>query len=276
MSYKLLTVSGNPKVMKGDKVSKYLTAIMHLSPINTKICPYQDIAGCKEACLNTAGRGGIIKKGETTNVIQEARKRKTNLYLEDRNTFMSYLITDIQKFVRYCEKKDKLPCIRLNGTSDIQWETIPTENTHYSISQMYLLQEHAEYFEGYGHTEWKPCKELVDLGWREAKNIFELFPDVQFYDYTKIPTRKVSDIENYHLTWSYSEANMKYANWFDKIAYNIAVVFNGALPIHFKGREVVNGDETDLRFLDKGNVIVGLKAKGKAKKDTSGFVIQTI
>ena len=276
MSYKLLTVSGNPKVMKGDKVSKYLTAIMHLSPINTKICPYQDIAGCKEACLNTAGRGGIIKKGETTNVIQEARKRKTNLYLEDRNTFMSYLITDIMKFVRYCEKKDKLPCIRLNGTSDIQWETIPTENTHYSISQMYLLQEHAEYFEGYGHTEWKPCKELVDLGWREAKNIFELFPDVQFYDYTKIPTRKVSDIKNYHLTWSYSEANMKYANWFDKITYNIAVVFNGALPIHFKGREVVNGDETDLRFLDKGNVIVGLKAKGKAKKDTSGFVIQTI
>jgi hypothetical protein len=275
MSYKLLTVSGNPKVMKGDKVSKYLTAIMHLSPINTKICPYQDIAGCKEACLNTAGRGGIIKKGETTNVIQEARKRKTNLYLEDRSSFMTYLITDIMKFVRYCEKKDKLPCIRLNGTSDIQWETIPTKNTHYGISQMYLLQEYAKYFEGYGHPEWKPCKELVDLGWREAKNIFELFPDVQFYDYTKIPTRKVSEHKNYHLTWSYSEANMKYANWFDKIAYNIAVVFNGDMPIYFKGREVVNGDETDLRFLDKSNVIVGLKAKGKAKKDTSGFVIQT-
>jgi len=259
MSYKLLTVSGNPKVMKGDKVSKYLTAIMHLSPINTKICPYQDIAGCKEACLNTAGRGGIIKKGETTNVIQEARKRKTNLYLEDRNTFMSYLITDIQKFVRYCEKKDKLPCIRLNGTSDIQWENIYVGNMEqYSLDttdiKLFNKKEH-------------------DL---DCKNIFELFPDVQFYDYTKIPTRKVSDIKNYHLTWSYSEANMKYANWFDKIAYNIAVVFNGALPIHFKGREVVNGDETDLRFLDKGNVIVGLKAKGKAKKDTSGFVIQTI
>jgi len=236
MSYKLLTVSGNPKVMKGDKLSNYLTAIMHLSPINTKICPYQDIAGCKEACLNTAGRGGIIKKGETTNVIQEARKRKTNLYLEDRNTFMTYLITDIMKFVRYCEKKDKLPCIRLNGTSDIQWE-------NYRIF--------------------------------DYKNIFESFPDVQFYDYTKIPTRKVSEYKNYHLTWSYSEANMKYANLFDKIAYNIAVVFNGEMPIHFKGREVVNGDETDLRFLDKSNVIVGLKAKGKAKKDTSGFVIQT-
>ena len=77
------------------------------------------------------------------------------------------------------------------------------------------------------------------------------------------------------MTWSYSEANMKYANWFDKIAYNIAVVFNGDMPIHFKGREVVNGDETDLRFLDKQNVIVGLKAKGKARHDMSGFVIHT-
>jgi hypothetical protein len=274
MSYKLLSFN-NPKVLKGEKISNYLTAIMHLSPINTKICPYQDVAGCKEACLNTAGRGGIIKKGETTNVIQEARKRKTKLFLEDRDTFMDYLITDITKFVRYCSNKGKLPCIRLNGTSDIQWEIIPTKNTHYRISQMHLFQEYAEYFEGYGHPEWKPCKEIVDLGWREANNIFELFPDVQFYDYTKIPTRKVEQHKNYHLTWSYSEANMKYANLFDRIAYNIAVVFNGDMPIHFKGREVVNGDESDLRFLDKQNVIVGLKAKGKAKKDMSGFVIQT-
>jgi len=155
--------------------------------------------------------------------------------LEDRDTFMDYLITDITKFVRYCSNKGKLPCIRLNGTSDIQWETIKID----------------------GH------------------NIFDIFPTVQFYDYTKIPTRKVEQHKNYHLTWSYSEANMKYANLFDRIAYNIAVVFNGDMPIHFKGREVVNGDESDLRFLDKSNVIVGLKAKGKARKDTSGFVIQT-
>ena len=69
------------------------------------------------------------------------------------------------------------------------------------------------------------------------------------------------------MTWSYSEANDKYASWYDKIAYNIAVVFNGAFPIYFKGREVVNGDESDLRFLDKRNVVVGLKAKGKARHD---------
>ena len=266
MSYKLLSFN-NPKIVKGEKISNYLTAIMHLSPINTKICPYQDVAGCKEACLNTAGRGGIIKKGETTNVIQEARKRKTNLYLEDKETFMSYLITDIQKFVNYCKKKDKLPCIRLNGTSDIQWETILLKE----VNGTYITNEGMKHM----GEDYLDIVNLEVHKEKDFKNIFDIFPTVQFYDYTKIPTRKVEQHKNYHLTWSYSEANMKYANLFDKIAYNIAVVFNGDMPIHFKGREVVNGDESDLRFLDKGNVIVGLKAKGKARKDTSGFVIQT-
>ena len=235
---KLLTVNGNPKLVKGDKLSdKYLSAIMHLSPINTRICPYQDIAKCKEACLNTAGRGGIFKKGETTNTIQEARKRKTDLFLNDRDTFMSLLVKDIQAFVRKCERLGKKPCIRLNGTSDIQWELIPVDN---------------------------------------YANIFEMFSDVQFYDYTKIPTRKVSSIKNYHLTWSYSEANDKYARLFEQVPYNKAVVFNGGLPRMFKGIKVIDGDTTDMRFLDKANRVIGLKAKGKARKDTSGFVIQTL
>ena len=235
---KLLTVSGNPKLIKGDKLSdKYLSAIMHLSPINTRICPYQDIAKCKEACLNTAGRGGIFKKGETTNVIQEARKRKTNLFLDDRDTFMELLVKDIQAFIRKCDRLGKLPCIRLNGTSDIQWETIPIE--------------------GYA-------------------NIFAMFKNIQFYDYTKIPTRKVSHIKNYHLTWSYSEANNKYARLFDTVPYNKAVVFNGDMPSIFKGMKVIDGDKTDMRFLDRSNRVIGLKAKGKARKDTSGFVINVI
>ena len=234
MTYKLLTIN-NPKILKGRKVDdRYITSILHMKPINTKICPYQDIAGCKVACLNTAGRGGIIKRGETTNVIQEARKRKTNLYLNDRPSFMEQLLTDIGKFVRCCANKDKRPAIRLNGTSDIQYEKI-------------------EY---------------------DGKNVFEHFPDVQFYDYTKIPTRKIEGIDNYHLTWSYSEANQKYAEYFDTIKYNIAVVFNTKiLPIFWKGKEVIDGDESDLRFLDKQNVVVGLKAKGKAKQDMTGFVV---
>jgi hypothetical protein len=144
-------------------------------------------------------------------------------------------VLDIIKFINACERKGKKPAVRLNGTSDIQWEKITVE-----------------------------C----------GQNIFEMFPQVQFYDYTKIPTRNISYIFNYHLTWSYSEASEKYAKLFDSVPYNKAVVFrNKELPSTFKGVKVIDGDKHDMRFLDEPNVVVGLKAKGKAKSDDSGFVI---
>ena len=232
MSYNLLSVGKNPKIDKSNKVSsKYWSVIMHLRPVNTKICPYQDIAKCKEACLNTAGLGGVYSS------IQDARQRKTDLFLNDRDEFMRQLIQDIEKFIRACERKDKKPAIRLNGTSDIQWEKIDID----------------------------------------GQNIFEMFPSVQFYDYTKIPTRKVDNIPNYHLTWSYSEANEKYAKMFDKVPNNKAVVFRDKeLPSMFKGLKVINGDDHDMRFLDEPNSVVGLKAKGKARKDYTGFVIDAV
>ena len=204
---------------------------MHLRPVNTKICPYQDIAKCKNACLNTAGLGGVYPS------IQKARQRKTDLFLNDRDEFMKQLVNDIHKFLRACDRKEKKPAIRLNGTSDIQWEKIDID----------------------------------------GQNIFEMFPQIQFYDYTKIPTRKVDNIPNYHLTWSYSEANEKYAKMFDQVPNNKAVVFRTKdLPSMFKGLKVIDGDTHDMRFLDKPNSVVGLKAKGQAKKDYSGFVIDAI
>jgi len=232
MAYGLLSVNSNPKIDKGNKIqSKYWSCIMHLRPINTKICPYQDIAKCKNACLNTAGLGGVYPS------IQKARQKKTDLYLNDRDEFMRVLVKDIHTFIRACNRKEKLPAVRLNGTSDIQWEKIDID----------------------------------------GQNIFEMFPDVQFYDYTKIPTRKVDKIANYHLTWSYSEANEKYAKMFNAVPNNIAVVFRDKLlPKMFKGLKVIDGDTHDMRFLDKPNSVVGLKAKGKAKKDYSGFVIDAI
>lgn len=109
-----------------------------------------------------------------------------------------------------------------------------------------------------------------DIAW-ENYGIPQDFPDIQFYDYTKLPTRKVPD--NYHLTASYSGANMKYAEKVKRSAHNIAVVFRKDLPLMYLDREVIDGDDHDMRFLDKRNVVVGLRAKGKAKKDTTGFVI---
>jgi len=224
---KLLS-TGNPKLLKGEKKG-YMSFVLHLAPANLsgkETCPKRT-AGCTAACLNTAGRGGMFKKGETTNVIQQARIRKTKMFFENREEFMSQLEADIRLGIKQAEKKGMIPCFRLNGTSDLAWEK-------------------------YG--------------------IIEKFPEVQFYDYTKINNRKVSHLKNYHLTFSKADGNDMDARLAASNGMNVAVVFHN-VPETYIGRPVINGDETDLRFLDPKGVVVGLKAKGKAKKDTSGFVV---
>jgi len=230
---RLLTApAANPKIAKG-LAANYATYILHLAPADLSghnTCPKATV-GCKKACLNTAGRGGMFKKGESTNVIQQARIRKTRLFFENRNEFLSQLIADIELAIKQCAKKGLTPVFRLNGTSDISWEKY---------------------------------------------DIIQRFPNVQFYDYTKVLGRKVSHLHNYHLTFSAADGND--ADVFKAIqqGYNVATVFglkkSQPMPETFNGRRVFNGDDSDLRFLDPKNVIVGLYAKGKAKKDTSGFV----
>lgn len=122
-----------------------------------------------------------------------------------------------------------------------------------------------------------PCIRLngtSDIAWEETVyNVIQSYPDVQFYDYTKRPERFETLLPaNYHLTFSLSESNEKHARRVLELGGNVAVVFRNELPKTFWGYKVVNGDETDLRFLDSKGVIVGLKAKGKARKDVSGFV----
>ena len=230
---KLLS-TGNPKLMKGEKLG-YLSFVLHLAPADLsgkEVCPKRT-AGCTAACLNTAGRGGMFKKGETTNVIQQARIRKTKLFFENREQFIADLEADIRLGIKQAEKKNMIPCFRLNGTSDLSWEKY----------------------------------EVIS-----GKNIFQMFPEVQFYDYTKVRNRKVSHLKNYHLTFSKADGNDMDVRLVASAGMNVAAVFK-EIPATYIGRPVINGDETDLRFLDPKGVIVGLKAKGKAKKDTTGFVI---
>ena len=228
---KLLSI-GNPKILKGMKQG-YMTYILHLAPADVSgynTCP-KATAGCKAACLNTAGRGGMFKKGETTNVIQKARIRKTKLFFENRDVFLAILEDDIRKAIKQSEKKGLVPVFRLNGTSDLSWEK-------------------------YG--------------------IIQKFPNVQFYDYTKVLGRKVSYLSNYHLTFSAADGNDDDVRRAIQEGYNIATVFgikkSQPMPETYEGMPVFNGDDSDLRFLDPKGVVVGLYAKGKAKKDTSGFV----
>ena len=110
-----------------------------------------------------------------------------------------------------------------------------------------------------------------DIAW-EKYGIIEKFPNVQFYDYTKMRNRKVAHLKNYHLTFSKADGNDLDVRLAAEAGMNIAAVFKN-VPETYIGRTVINGDDTDLRFLDPKGVVVGLKAKGKAKKDTSGFVV---
>lgn len=238
---KLLSI-GNPKVLKGMKQG-YMTYILHLAPANLsgyEVCAKRTV-GCTDACLNLAGRGGMIKKGETTNAIQQARIRKTKMFFENRVQFMVDLVKDIELAIKQSIKKDLTPVFRLNATSDLAWEKY----------------------------------EVIRNG-KLYRNIFAAFSEVQFYDYTKILGRKVKDIANYHLTFSAADGNDDDVMSAMTQDMNVAVVFgikkNSPMPETYGFRYVFNGDESDLRFLDPKNVVVGLYAKGKAKKDTTGFV----
>jgi hypothetical protein len=241
---KLLS-TGNPKVLKGQSQG-YMTFILHLAPYTLSghnTCPKATI-GCAMACLNTAGRGGMFRKGEDTNIIQQARIRKTKWFFSDRPAFMAALVSDIEKAIRHAEKRGYLPVFRLNGTSDLSWEKYPV------------------------------IRDGVQYG-----NIFEAFPNTQFYDYSAVLGRKIKSIPNYNITFSRKESNDLDVIKAIAEGLNVAVVFDTKkgqpLPETFMGLSVFNGDSSDLRFLDPKGVIVGLYAKGKAKKDNSNFVVKT-
>jgi hypothetical protein len=238
---KLLSV-GNPKTLKGMKEG-YNTYILHLAPASLSghnTCP-KATPGCISACLNTAGRGGMFKRGENTNTIQQARIRKTQLFYDNRLVFMTQLVGDIKLAIKQSEKKGLIPVFRLNGTSDISFEK-------YQVTKDGIVYD----------------------------NIFRAFPEVVFYDYTAVLGRKINHIANYSLTFSAKDGNDLDVREAIKQGYNVAAVFGIKktlpMPDTYLGLPVFNGDESDLRFLDPQGVVVGLYAKGKAKKDTSGFV----
>lgn len=224
----------NPKLAKGMKQG-VMSAPLHLAPADLsgyEVCPMAT-AGCRKACLHTAGNPAHME-GK-----QRARVARTRLYFENRELFMSVLIAEIQALVRKAEKAGMVPAIRLNATSDIPWERV----------------------------------RFIHDGVRYS-NLMTLFPDVTFYDYTKRPNRKVPS--NYHLTFSLAEGNDEQAHEALNNGFNVAVVFDTKrgqrLPAGMWLREVIDGDETDFRPSDPKGVIVGLRAKGDAIGDTSGFV----
>lgn len=177
-------------------------------------------------------------RGSFSNV-QQARANKTVQYLRDKPAFMRALSYEILKQYNKAKKAGEKIAIRLNGTSD--------------IDLIYLLQKYA------------------DL------DITTLADHIIFYDYTKILQKAIryQAHPNYIVTFSRSESNQAEVEQAIKFGINVAAVFSGDLPKTYLGAPVVDGDKSDLVMIYNKGAVLGLKAKGRAKKDTSGFVINT-
>ena len=254
---KLLTTE-NAKTKKGE-ARAYTTYIMYLAPakqndFKVNLCTHAS-KGCEQACLFNSGSARFSP-------VQLGKINKSNYLIANQEKFMSQLYNQIDSIVRLHNKvkgnkqvgktgkviRYKKFAIRLNGSSDILWERIKV---------------------------------------KDNKNIFELFPDVQFYDYTKVDRRLLmKQPKNYHLTFSMHEENKDEAFKLLKNGFNVAIVFGVTkkqeLPKEYLGYEIVDGDKDDLRFLDGKNKIVGLRYKNVVSKGNShvnkkkfdtGFVI---
>lgn len=171
------------------------------------------------------------------NTINKARITKTKLFFEQRKFFMSWLQDEIRSAQKKAAAAGKRFSVRLNGTSDL------------SPEQFHL----------------------------DGKNILELFPEVQFYDYTKVHKRiqLTKKYSNYDITFSYSGENILQCMDALQKGTRVAMVFE-EVPESFLGYKVIDGDAYDMRYIDEESVIVGLKYKqvrNKLDKAKSKFVI---
>lgn len=226
---KLLARDSNAKLIKTAKGESKPVVLAGLSMMPTiELCPMSKVAECFDDCLKNSGLAQVYDS------VNQARQRKTDYYMNDREGFLSDLRRELTNLDKYAKKHGKQAIVRLNVLSDVEWEKhgIPQE-----------------------------------------------FPDIKFYDYTKRAKRLVRTLpDNYKLMFSYSKAK-KYQNQV-KIALTtdtpITVVFRGGLPNTYMGREVVDGDISDLDNLDARGKIVGLRVKGnEAKKSDSQFIVDS-
>ena len=249
----LLTVGSDAKTVKGEKLV-FLTGIQYLAP--------STVSGIVNLCPK-ASEGCQIACLNTAGRaafdthIEIARINKTIWFVRYKPQYWAKLVANIKSLIRKAEKLGLTPVIRLNGTSDILWERARIKGTEF-----------------------------------DGLTIFEAFPEIQFYDYTKYTYSERSENlpNNYHLTYSFSEDTTPeiLADNLDN-GRNVAIVFNVcklgnkgkchtkckcALPETWNGYKVISGDDSDIRFLDDQGVIVGLHAKGDARTDDSGFVVK--
>lgn len=229
----VLCTSNDAKTVKGE-ANGFLTSVLYLAPFKLS-----GINVCSHAKWSTCAETCLNTAGRGVfTQIQQSRIIKTKWFHKDQDAFVDALVRDIEATIRKADRLGLTPCIRLNGTSDLSWENIR----------------------------------------HNGKRIMDIFSDIQFYDYTKVPLRMKRFLNgempaNYHLTFSRSGDNDREVNEVISRGGNVSAVFLNEPPTEWNGMRVIRGDDHDLRFLDPRGVIVGLKAKGKARKIATSFVI---
>ena len=226
---------------KHKKSLKYgeLTYSLYLAPAKTS--GYEVCPGRTAECTRLClNESGMnrMKQKIKGDAINDSRIKKTKLFFEDRNFFMNWMIFEINAAKRKAQKLGYVLSVRLNNTSDIA----PTD---------FVLN---------------------------GRNILEIFPDVQFYDYTKVESRVelMKQYSNYDVTFSYNGYNMDTCKKLLLQKVKVAMVFKDLVPLKFMGYDVIDGDAYDMRYKDLDPTIIGLKFKKVRNKinDNVKFVIQ--
>jgi hypothetical protein len=238
-------VNISAKIKKNQKVNGQMTYILYLAPANQS--GYNVCPNSTPECrLGCLATSGraMMDLISGHNVIKNSRIAKTKLFFEHNEYFMQWLFASIKLKQAMAIRKGFEFSVRLNGTSDIDW-------SDYKLN---------------------------------GQTVFQAFPEVQFYDYTKNPVKFYDKPLNYHLTFSYSGHNVEMCKKILAKGHNIAVVFNvkneKQLPETFLGYPVINGDLTDYRVADSKGCVIGLKWKKIANKadneaiKNSVFVVQ--
>lgn len=228
------------KTVKHKKSKKYgeLTYSLYLAP--AKSSGYEVCPGRTAECSRLClNESGMnsMVQIERGDIINDSRIQKTRLFFEHREFFMKWMIFEIQAAKRKAANMGFTLSVRLNNTSDINPEDFQLN----------------------------------------GQNILQLFPDVQFYDYTKVASRVelTKKYSNYDLTFSYTGYNLTECQKMLLNKIRVAVVFKN-VPEQFMGYPVIDGDKYDMRYKDLNPVIVGLKYKRVRTKLTNNikFVVQ--
>jgi hypothetical protein len=234
-------IATSAKISHSLEFSHQYTYGLYLAPASISgynVCSHST-PECRMGCLNTSGRAGIEEFAGLTK-IADARIKKTKLFYEHPEFFMAWLMAEIEAGQRKAKKDGYFFSVRLNCTSDIDWQSVKIN----------------------------------------GKSIFETYPEISFYDYTKNANKFFDKPENYHLTLSYTGRNWGLCEVILKRGHNVAMVFNvkteAELPAMHNGYKVINGDLTDYRIDDAKGIIVGLKWKRIANREAEKQVLNSV